>query len=74
MYAIHCISLDRCVSLALGKIHSDAHSRRRWVPTVDLAENGYLTSRLTGIGPEISQSIKDIYTAAKVGTFDKTFA
>lgn len=24
-----------------------------------------------GIGPEISQSIKDIYTAAKVGTFDK---
>lgn len=27
-----------------------------------------------GIGPEISQSIKDIYTAAKVGTFDKTFA
>jgi hypothetical protein len=50
--------------MSLGKIHCHADSRR-WY-TSQIAFFFLFNNSFAGIGPEISQSVKDIYAAAKV--------
>jgi hypothetical protein len=52
--------------VSLGKIHCHADSRR-WCPSQIIP--CFFDELLVGIGPEISQSVKGIYAAAKVNYF-----
>ena len=57
-----------------GQLHRHTHSRR-WCTIHPFRYASKCTEvTLAGIGPEISESIKDIYTAGKVRTSEGKFS